>query len=186
LNSNDLAKGRTVPSHYKGCEQVERALSAYINFQRASDSIATRLEAQIQSSGLTMGQFAVLEALLHLGPMQQCVLGRKLLRSGGNVTIVIDNLAKRGWVRRQRQQDDHRQVVVHLTPKGRRLIERIFPEHAATIAREMSVLSPEEQEMLRVLCRKLGRGEDLCAERKIQMEVQSLPQGEQHGSDSTQ
>jgi MarR family 2-MHQ and catechol resistance regulon transcriptional repressor len=175
-----------MPTHYKGCEEVERALSAYINFQRASDSIGARLKAQIESSELTMGQFAVLEALLHLGPMHQSVLGRKLLRSGGNVTVVIDNLAKRGWVRRERQEEDHRQVVVHLTAKGRRLIEKIFPEHAATIATEMGVLSPEEQETLRVLCRKLGRGEDLCAERKKTAEVQSLHKGEEHGSSETE
>ena len=175
-----------MPTHYKGCQEIERALSAYINFQRASDSIGGRLKAQIEASGLTMGQFAVLEALLHLGPMHQCVLGRKLLRSGGNVTVVIDNLVKNGWVRRQKQEDDHRQVVVHLTPKGQRLIAKIFPEHANTIAREMSVLSAEEQGTFRILCRKLGRGEDLCTERKHQMEVQSLQQGEKHASDSSQ
>src|SRR5271155_2104362 len=111
-----------MPTHFKGCEEVERALSAYINFVRASDSIASRLDAQIESSGLTMGQFAVLEALLHLGPMSQRVIGHKLLRSGGNVTIVIDNLAKRGWVRRERQEEDRRSIVVHLTARGRRLV----------------------------------------------------------------
>jgi MarR family transcriptional regulator, 2-MHQ and catechol-resistance regulon repressor len=175
-----------MPTHYKGDEDVERALSAYINFQRAADSIGGRLKAQIEASELTMGQFAVLEALLHLGPMHQCTLGRKLLRSGGNVTVVIDNLAKRGWVRRERQEEDHRQVVVHLTPRGRRLIEKVFPAHAATIAKEMSALSAEEQETLRVLCRKLGRGEDLCAGRNKQAEVQPLQQGDEHGSNQTE
>jgi MarR family 2-MHQ and catechol resistance regulon transcriptional repressor len=176
----------TMPTHYKGGEEVERALSAYINFQRASDSISARLDAQIGASGLTMGQFAVLEALLHLGPMSQRLLGRKLLRSGGNVTIVIDNLAKRGWVRRERRPDDRRSIIVHLSAPGRRLIQRLFPEHARTIAKELSVLTPVEQEELRVLCRRLGRGEDLCAEHKQEMEVQSLHQGEQNGTNSSQ
>ena len=175
-----------MPTHYQGGEAVERALSAYINFQRASDSIGARLKAQIEASGLTMGQFAVLEALLHLGPMHQCILKEKLLRSGGNLTVVIDNLEKRGWVRRERQEADHRQVVVHLSAKGRRLIERIFPEHAAAIAKEMGALSASEQEALRVLCRKLGRGEDLCAERKRPREVQSLPQGDEHAANQTE
>ena len=168
-----------MPTHYKGCEEIERALSAYINFVRASDSISARLEAQIESSGLTMGQFAVLEALLHLGPMSQRVLGRKLLRSGGNVTLVIDNLEKRGWVCRQRGQEDRRLIVVHLTDAGKRLIKRVFPEHANAIAKELARLTPAEQETLRALCRKLGRGEDLCEERRKKME-------EEHGSDSSQ
>ncbi len=146
-----------MPTHYKGTTEEVRALSAFINFMRAADSVFARLDAQIQTRGLTHGQFAVLEALLHLGPLNQCDLARKLLRSGGNLTVVIDNLEKRGWVRRRRQQQDRRMVVVSLTPAGKRLISGIFPKHAAAITAEMSRLSPEEQETLRHLCRKLGR-----------------------------
>ena len=105
-----------------------------------------------------MGQFGVLEALLHLGPMTQCVLGEKLLRSGGNITLVIDNLEKHGLVRRERQTEDRRTIVIHLTPKGMRLIKRVFPAHAKMILKEMSQLEPKEQEDLRRLCRKLGTG----------------------------
>lgn len=145
-----------MPTHYRGTVEEERGLSAFINFMRAADSVVARLDAQIEMGGLTHGQFAVLEALLHLGPLNQRDLARKLLRSGGNVTVVIDNLEKRGWVRRDRQKQDRRMVVVSLTPAGRRLIARIFPRHAAAITAEMSRLSPDEQETLRALCRKLG------------------------------
>ena len=55
--------------------------------------------------------------------MTQCVLGEKLLRSGGNITLVIDNLEKHGLVRRERQTEDRRTIVIHLTPKGMRLIK---------------------------------------------------------------
>ncbi len=147
-----------MPTHYKGTDQEERALSAFINFMRAGDSVVARLDAQIEMGGLTHGQFAVLEALLHLGPLNQCDLALKLLRSGGNLTVVIDNLEKRGWVRRERQRHDRRMVIVRLTPAGRRLIEGIFPSHARAITAEMSRLSPAEQGALRTLCRKLGLG----------------------------
>ena len=146
-----------MPTHYKGDPEIERALSAYINFTRAASSVATRLDAQIESSGLTTGQFAVLEALFHLGPLSQNTLGQKLLRSGGNVTVVVDNLEKRGWVRRERQKADRRVIVLHLTATGRRLIEKIFPQHARAIAAEMNRLSAVEQETLRTLCRALGK-----------------------------
>lgn len=146
-----------MPTHYKGRPEVERALSAFINFLRAADSVVARLDSQIEAGGLTHGQFAVMEALLHLGAMNQCDLAQKLLRSGGNVTVVVDNLEKRGWVRRERQKKDRRMVVVQLTASGRRLIERVFPDHARAVAAEMSRLSPEEQETLRVLCRRLGK-----------------------------
>jgi MarR family 2-MHQ and catechol resistance regulon transcriptional repressor len=107
-----------------------------------------------------MGQFAVLEALLHLGPMCQHTLGKKLLRSGGNVTLVVDNLERHGWVRRERQLKDRRMVEIHLTPKGRRLITRVFPEHAKVVAKVMGRLGAAEQEQLRKIARKLGRSAD--------------------------
>lgn len=156
-----------MPTHFEGCEGIVRALNAYINLVRASDSVLSKIAVHLESEGVTMGQFAVLEALLHLGPMCQHALADKLLRSGGNMTLVVDNLQKQGWVKRVRQEKDRRMVEIHLTPKGRRLITRIFPEHAKVIARVMGELTPAEQEDLRRIARKLGRGaEELCAERR--------------------
>jgi len=146
-----------MPTHYEGRRDVVRALSAYINLARAADSLLGRMSLGLNQRGLTMGQFGVLETLLHLGPMCQRTLGHKLLRSGGNITLVVDNLEKHGWVRREPQEDDRRMIAVHLTPQGRKLIEGVFPEHAQAIRREMSVLTQQEQESLRRICRKLGR-----------------------------
>jgi MarR family 2-MHQ and catechol resistance regulon transcriptional repressor len=146
-----------MPSHYKGRPDTVRALSAYINLARAADSLLGRMSLELDQKGLTMGQFGVLEALLHLGPVCQRTLGHKLLRSGGNMTLVVDNLEKHGWVRREPHKDDRRMMLVHLTPEGRKMIEGVFPEHAQTIQREMSVLTQQEQESLRRICRKLGR-----------------------------
>jgi MarR family transcriptional regulator, 2-MHQ and catechol-resistance regulon repressor len=155
-----------MPTHFKGCKETERALSAYINLIRASDSIVSKASAQLEESGITLGQFAVLEALHHLGPMCQHTLAEKLLRSGGNVTLVVDNLERRGWVRRERQTDDRRTVQIRMTPQGARLIAKVFPEHAAAITKIMNELTENEQEELRRLAGKLGHGaETFCLER---------------------
>ena len=153
-----------MPTHFQGSAETKRALNAFINLARATNSLQARLSVQLEGQGLTVGQFGVLEALLHLGPMTQCVLGEKLLRSGGNITLVIDNLEKHGLVRRERQTEDRRTIVIHLTPKGMRLIRRVFPGHAKMILKEMSQLEPKEQEDLRRLCRKLGTGGRASAE----------------------
>src|SRR5580704_19234805 len=89
-----------MPTHFQGDADTVRALSAFINLVRASDSTIAKTTAHLEELGVTNGQFAVLEALLHLGPMCQHTLGKKLLRSGGNVTLVVDNLERHGWVRR--------------------------------------------------------------------------------------
>src|ERR1700687_4768101 len=88
-------------SHYRGTAEEVRALDAFIKLARAADSIGSRVSASITEAGVTERQFGMLEALFHLGPLHQCDLGQKLLRSGANMTLVVDNLEKRGLVRRE-------------------------------------------------------------------------------------
>jgi MarR family 2-MHQ and catechol resistance regulon transcriptional repressor len=146
-----------MPTHYPGKPEEVRALNAYIVLMRASDTIAARATAQLESFGVTLGQFGVLEALLHLGPLCQRELGQKLLNSRGNITLVVDNLEKKGWVRRERQTDDRRMVRVSLTARGRQFVQRIFPEHVAFVVSANNRLKAGEQEDLRRLCRTLGK-----------------------------
>ena len=145
-----------MPTHHRGSESEVRALNAYINLVRASDSVVSRLSAQIEATGLTLPQFGILEAVYHLGPLCQKTLAEKLLRSSGNITVVVANLEKHGWVRGVREAEDRRMIQIHLTPRGRKLIARVFPKHAKEIAKQFGVLSVVEQETLRGLCRKLG------------------------------
>ncbi|HEX2437956.1 MAG TPA: MarR family winged helix-turn-helix transcriptional regulator [Methylomirabilota bacterium] len=111
-------------------------------------------------SGLTIGQFGVLEALLHHGPLCQRELGAKLLRSDGNTAVVVGNLVRRGLVTQTRRRDDRRFVMVTLTARGSALIGEIFPRHVTGLVREMSRLLPGELQTLGSLCRRLGRRHD--------------------------
>ena len=144
------------PSRYSG-DRVERlALSTYLKLTRASETLWNRLAPGLQRHDLTLSQFGVLEALYHLGSMHQRDLGERILRSSGNMTLVIDNLEKRGLARRERSLEDRRFIQVHLSEEGTRLIRRVFPAHADAITRQLAVLTQEEQRALGNLCRKLG------------------------------
>jgi MarR family 2-MHQ and catechol resistance regulon transcriptional repressor len=149
-------------NRYKGTPREELALSTYVKLMRASGSLEGRVFRRLAEiePDLTVSQFGVLEALLHVGPMCQSDLGQRILRSSGNMTLVIDNLERRGLVRRERSSQDRRFVTVILTPEGERLIRKIFPGHAAAITDQMSVLNAAEQRTLGELCRRLGRGGD--------------------------
>jgi MarR family 2-MHQ and catechol resistance regulon transcriptional repressor len=70
--------------------------------------------------------------------------------------MVIDNLEKRGLVKRTRDEKDRRNYSVAITPKGSDMITSFFPKHAARIVEEMGVLSGAEQEELGRLCKKVG------------------------------
>ena len=145
-------------THYKGKKSDVRAMDAYLKLMRAADTLESHSLKHIKDAGLTASQFGVLEALLHLGPLQQSVISEKLLKSGGNITMVIDNLEKRELIRRVINPEDRRCVKVHLTDKGRHLIAAVFPEHVTFVTSIMSSLSSDEQELLAALCRKLGLG----------------------------
>ncbi|HKK44836.1 MAG TPA: MarR family transcriptional regulator, partial [Balneolaceae bacterium] len=111
---------------------------------------------QLSDNDLTISQFGVLEALHHLGPLNQKALAEKLLKSGGNITLVIDNLEKSGWVERQRNPEDRRSILIHLTPEGEKLIKDYFPRHLDHIMEEFSLLNEDELEQLSCICKKLG------------------------------
>ena len=137
-----------------------RALSAYVKLMRAAESLTSRTHRNLAEVDLSVSQFGALEALYHLGPMTQVEIGKKILKSAGNMTLVIDNLEKRGLVTRERRKEDRRYFTVHLTEAGKKLIGEFFPAHAERISAEMSILTPAEQEQLGRLCKKLGLGKE--------------------------
>jgi MarR family 2-MHQ and catechol resistance regulon transcriptional repressor len=147
-----------VATHYSGTKGAVRALDAYIKLMRAADSVQAGLERALEAEGLTEGQFGVLEILLHLGPSAPGEIARKLFRSEGNVTVLLDNLERRGWIERRRDAADRRRHAIHLTAAGRAEIRKRFPPHVERVVAAFSHLSAAEQDELGRLCRKLGRG----------------------------
>ncbi len=145
--------------NFKGTAAEERALNAYVKLARAANTALAYARVGLEDAGLSLGQFAVLEALYHVGPLNLGDLARRILTSGGNLTLVVDNLEKRGLVKRKQQGRDKRYVLATITPAGRRLVGRIFPEHARRITEVMGRLTPGDQEKLGALCRQLGTGE---------------------------
>ena len=131
-------------------------LSSYIKLVRAADSVVARSHRHLAEPNLSFSQFAVLEALYHLGPMCQRELAAKILKSPRNITMVVDNLEKRELVRRERNSGDRRMLDVHLTDEGRRLFEKIFPRHIEALNQELGILSSDELEELSRLCRIIG------------------------------
>lgn len=133
-----------------------RALNTYTKLMRAAESVTGRVNRFMAAADLTISQFGVLEALFHKGPLCQRDIAAKILKSTGNITMVIDNLEKRGLVRRERDNADRRYLTVHLTAAGTTLIAKTFADVEAAIVTEMAVLEPQEQELLGILCKKIG------------------------------
>jgi MarR family 2-MHQ and catechol resistance regulon transcriptional repressor len=143
-------------THYKGSKREKRALDSYTKLMRATDTINSAVNLSLSKFGLTESQFNVLDALYHLGPLSQKELGYKLQKSGGNITMVIDNLEKDAYVERRRGTEDRRIFFIHLTKKGEGKIKEILPVQVNFITNEMNRLSKTEQIELQRLCKKIG------------------------------
>jgi len=139
-------------------KKIDLALSLWVKLARAHDTFNRLTATNIRHFKLTPAQFGAIECLGHLGPMLIGELTRKHLVTGGNMTVVVDNLEKEGFVERVVSKKDRRAFVVKLTPKGKRLFEKVFSQHAEYVATLASVLTEEEQADLGRLLKKLGTG----------------------------
>ncbi len=140
--------------HYQGSDDEVLALKTFVKLMRAAETVTVRVHAGLAKTRLTTSQFGVLEALYHLGPLCQKDIAGKILKSTGNITMVIDNLEKRGLAVRKSKEMDRRSYLVELTEKGQAFIDELFPAHAQRITHVMSVLKREELAELGRLLRK--------------------------------
>ena len=91
--------------------------SANLAFGRAYKPILDEL-------GLTYTQYIALVALREEDGQTVGRLGEKLFLESNTLTPLLKKLEAMGYVRRQRDPNDERQVIVSLTEEGRRLREK--------------------------------------------------------------
>jgi DNA-binding MarR family transcriptional regulator len=75
-------------------------------------------------------------------------ISKKLFVTYADVTLIVDNLEKRAYLKRLRGTHDRRIVRVELTPKGRVLWRRIRALHRRRVADLMDGLSTNELKQL--------------------------------------
>jgi MarR family 2-MHQ and catechol resistance regulon transcriptional repressor len=138
-------------------ETQERALRTYTYMMRATSAVTDKMHKHLALDNLTLSQFAVLEALYHLGPLCQKEIGEKILKTSGNMTLVIDNLEKRDLAIREKDQEDRRRTSVRLTDKGLKLIDRVFSRHSEIAETVFSVMTSDELNAMGKLLKKIGK-----------------------------
>src|SRR5258705_6911784 len=121
---------------------------------RAVESYAENSIAELELCG---SDFAVLEALLHKGPLPINEIGKKVLLTSGSITVAVDRLESKGVVERRASGTDRRARIVHLTKAGRELITRVYADHASDMERLAAAsLNRAERETLIRLLKKIG------------------------------
>ena len=129
----------------------------WLVLMKAHRAIERRASASIEELGLCLSDFAILEILLHKGPLPVNTIGPRVPLTSGSATTAIDRLERRGLVRREVKAGDRRTRVVHLTAEGRRMIEAAFVRHSADIEAATAGLNERERATATRLLRKLGK-----------------------------
>jgi len=130
-------------------------IAAYVRLVRSAESLHSTVSRGLLSEGLTASQFSTMKALKLQGPLAQRDIATYLLKTGGNVTVVVDNLEKQGYVTRIRDTEDRRIVFVKLTDVGEALFDKVYPAHRKRIHEAMAPLSERECDQLIDLLSKL-------------------------------
>jgi MarR family 2-MHQ and catechol resistance regulon transcriptional repressor len=137
-------------------ERTTESLNAFIGLNRTTDHLEQIVRADVQRYGLNVTEFAVLELLYSKGEQPIQKIGKRVLIASSSITYVVDKLVEKGCVERRRDEQDKRVTKAVLTKQGHEMMERIFPEHAATINSTFAVLTDEELAILQQALKKLS------------------------------
>jgi MarR family 2-MHQ and catechol resistance regulon transcriptional repressor len=139
-------------------EEDASGVHVWLVLWKATHSLEAHARRSIEALDLCMSDFAVLEVLLHKGPLPVNVIGRKVLLTSGSITTAVDRLEKQQLVERRDHPEDRRARVVHLTAGGKKLIQKAFANHELDMEQAASALGiPERKTLLRLL-KRLGQG----------------------------
>lgn len=140
------------------------AVHVWLVLWKAYESVNKFAEQQISSLNMCMSDFAILEILMHKGPLPINEIGKRLSLTSGSMTTAIDRLEGRSYVTREIIGDDRRTRYVCLTPQGRKLIKKSFTEHAQSLESIADGLTIKERQILIELLKKFGKSAQAACE----------------------
>ena len=123
---------------------------------KAAKAVEKVDKASIAKTGLGLSDFAIMEALLHKGPLPINQIGEKVLLTSGSMTAAINRLEKVGLVKRVQDHSDGRYFYVHLTKPGRKVIKEAYRNHQLNLEKIAEMLTNEERKELVRLLKKIG------------------------------
>jgi MarR family transcriptional regulator, 2-MHQ and catechol-resistance regulon repressor len=150
------------------------AIHLWRELRKAYRALQAHSEASLHHSALIESDFAVLESLLHGGPMRVGTIGRKVGLASASITAAVDRLERRCLVRRQGDQQDRRSRFVTLTAEASVLVARARAFHQAAMEESTAALSADERDQLLGLLRKWVRSVQRAKEEKPDLAISPL------------
>jgi MarR family transcriptional regulator, 2-MHQ and catechol-resistance regulon repressor len=154
--------GDDFEDEYPGASAL--ATECYANLWRAAEllmGLHNRHTAErYQLSPSARGVLAVVEGAGQ--PLEPSVIAERLVVTTGSMTSLLDNLEKRGLVRRLPHPSDRRRLLIDITPEAQAIVDEFLP---AFHARERDVVTAalttsEQRTLLRLLAKLERAGAD--------------------------
>lgn len=133
------------------------AVSAWVRMLECHQRMLAALRDELLPD-CTMARFDLLASLDRQDGQTLASLSKNLLVTAGNLTGLVDRSARDGLVVKKSDARDRRVSRVHLTRKGRALVQQMIPKHARAVQRTLSPLTAQEQNDLRRILGKLRSG----------------------------
>lgn len=123
---------------------------ALLNIVRTADAVDRQVAEMLKPWGLTPTQYNALRIVRGAGERgHTCgAIAERMLTRDPDVTRLVDRLARRGLVARDRAKEDRRAVLIRLTPAGRELTDRLDAPVAALHQRLLSHLGADQLRQL--------------------------------------
>jgi DNA-binding MarR family transcriptional regulator len=131
--SPSVARGRHLDEIAEALPQRAATLSRL--FLRQAGFAVTRTEVGVMYALRTRPR-RITELAAHEGVTQPAI------------TLLVNRLEERGWVRRGTDPSDGRVVLVSLTPSGERVFDRLRDEYRALLHEDIATLDDDDVETL--------------------------------------
>lgn len=151
--SNARANDMRTDCEFGVCHSDHMELRVWLRLLACTNLLDHELRQRLtRTAGTTLPRFDVLAQLdRHGAPVSMGELSQRLMVSKGNVTGLIDRLARDGLVARSRSPEDRRFQMVELTAAGKAFFAKIADEHRQWVTEMMNGLSPDEMTALYTL-----------------------------------
>ncbi|MDU7890957.1 MAG: MarR family transcriptional regulator [Finegoldia magna] len=136
---------------------TKKSMAVYISMSRVINTLRRENNKLILKYNLTLGQFAVMEALYSKGRLSTGEVMEKILTTSGNIPVIVKNLEKDGFITRDQDESDKRRFILDLTEKGKDLMDEIVPENLKFMDELISLWDDDDKEELIILMNKFRR-----------------------------
>ena len=125
-------------------EQMRLANQLCFSAYNVSRLFAQFYEKKLKQFGITYSQYLVLLTLWEENPQTLNSIGRHLDLSSNTLTPLLKRLEQSGWVKRERQQSDKRQLIITLTDNGQQQREAVFEAISSCSPQEFDTTEYDE------------------------------------------